>query len=239
MHKTSSFASISIWRVCFLFSAIILYACEDNTNVKQQRGVRRTVKPSSTSGSISLTKYQKVGNGLKEAPPWISNQDLNVMRLHEEDTLKGYRNGNEFIARGVWIERRERGWFLIVNEFALNYPTQFTYDGQRVEIPLGDQLNGQSKLDRTFEDSSARWLIPSSTFVRGKTSVWESDNLFSIEMLDWRVKPYKKNTTVFQVTGVATGRLLAYFKDNQNVQGWITGRFENVPVRYMGDPSAW
>ena len=58
-------------------------------------------------------------------------------------------------------------------------------------------------------------------------------------MLDWRVKPYKKGGDAFQVCGVATGRLLSYFKDAQNIQGWVTGRFEDVPVRYMGNPSAW
>ena len=217
----------------------MLVACEDNNPVTQQRGVRRAVQTSSSSGSISLAKYQQAGNGLKEAPPWISNQDLSVMRLHEEEALKGYRNGNEFTARGIWIERRERGWVLVLNEYALNYPTQFTFDGQRLELPLGDTLNGQVKLRRTFEASEARWLIPSSTFVRGKTRIWEAENLFSIEMLDWRVKPYKSGGAAFQVAGVATGRVLAYFKDSQNIQGWVTGRFEEVPVRYMGDPSRW
>jgi len=239
MHTTSPSAPTSSLIICLLLSTGLFSACEDDTQVTQQRGVRRVVSKAPSNGSISLAKYQKVGNGLKEAPPWISNQDLSVMRLHEEDGLKGYRNGNEFVARGVWIERRERGWFLILNEYALNYPTQFAFDGQRVEIPLGLNVHGQLKLHRTFEHSSARWLIPNSPLVRGKTNLWETENLFSLEMLEWRVKPYKKGGGAFQVAGVATGRLLSFFKDSQNIQGWMTGRFEGIPVRYMGNPSAW
>ena len=237
MH-TQNLITLSLSTLLCALSISAMSGCEEEQTYTQQRSVRRPVSTNSNSG-ISIAKYHQAGDGLKDAPIWIKNQDLSALRHREDTELEIYRNGNNYNPRGAWIERRERGWFLVLNEYALGYPTQFVLDGQRVELPLGESLNAQSKIQHTLEESQGRWLIPSSTFVRGKTNTWETENLFSVELLEWSVKPYQTGKGAFQVAGKATGRLLAFFKDSKNVQGWVTGRFESIPVRYMGDPSAW
>lgn len=219
-------------------SLMMVGGCEEEIpmqNVSRPRAVNQSVG----TARVSTAQYQVEGLGPKEAPPWIKDQDVSVMRLYCREDPKGYRNGNTFEPKDVWIERREDGWYLILNEMKLTHPTQLTLEGQRVELPLGDQIDGQLKVRRSFEDSVARWQLPSDTFVLGKTRTWSSENHFAVELLDWRVKPYQKSGGAFQVAGSASGRLVTHFLDSKGVEGWVMGRFEEIPVRYMGDPSAW
>lgn len=216
-------------------------ACEEEeAPVSQQRSVVRAVRPSSNAipNAIDLSKYQQVGNGPIKAPDWIASQDKSLMRRYSINEPTGFRNGVEFTPKGVWIERREAGWFLVLNEQALAYPTELLSKGQRVEIPLKGEPSAQLQNQSSSEESLAQWRIPSSP-MPGKTKEWESKSEYSLELLQWQVAPYDNQKGVFQSAGKASGRLMIQFIDNQGVQGWLVGKFEDVLVRYMGDPSKW
>jgi len=188
--------------------------------------------------AVDLSVYRKIGNGPAKAPDWISSQDFSLMRRYSLNAPTGFRNGNEFTPKGVWVERRESGWFLVLNEKALDYPTQLIYSGERIEIPLTGDPSGQYQIQVERSQSEATWRVPSSP-LPGKTSKWESKSDFSLELLQWSIKSYDTKGPVFQEAGKASGRLMIQFIDDKGVQGWVVGKFEDVLVRYMGNPAAW
>jgi hypothetical protein len=217
-----------------------LLACEEHevaSNVRQPL-VNRSAVVSKPSNTIDLAKYRKAGNGPMKAPDWIASQDLSLMRRYSLNKPTGFRNGVEFSPKGIWVERREAGWVLVLNEEKLTYNTQLKLKGQRVEVPLEGQPNAQFQLQRTAEQSEAKWRIPSAS-IEGKTRQWDAKGDYSVEILQWSVKPYNPKGPVFQVAGKVSGRLMVQFIDDQGIQGWVVGKFENVMSRYMGDPTKW
>ncbi len=240
-------AKLSIWGLSkwglgglCLLSTCFLGCEEEKTQVRPQRSVARAV-PTNTSAipnAVDLSKYQQIGNGPSKAPDWIASQDISLMRRYSINEPTGFRNGVEFTPKGIWIERREAGWVLVLNEENLAYPTELISRGQRVEILLKGEPSSQLQNQSNSEESQAQWRIPSSP-MPGKTKEWESKSEYSLELLQWQVKPYNKSKGVFQAAGKASGRLMIQFVDNQGVQGWLVGKFEDVLVRYMGDPAQW
>ena len=211
--------------------------CEEEVVEAPRRGSRRAVR-AQARGGIDLSRYNRPGKGPKDAPDWIQSQDFSLMRRYSQDTLKGFRNGNEFTPADVIFERREGGWFLILNEVALTFPTQLAFAGERIEIPLTSEPSGQLREQKGKGESRAAWRLPRSQTV-GQTRKWDAESLYSVELLEWKATPYKPAGDVFQVVGTATGRLMAHFSDSAGVQGWVVGRFENARIRYMGNPNKW
>lgn len=220
--------------------SLSFFACEEEEVQQrvQPRSTAQTQTSSSNGTSINLSKYNEAGNGPSKAPDWIASQDISLMRRYSINQPTGFRNGVEFSPKGIWIERREAGWVLVLNEEALSSPTQLVSKGQRVEILISGEPSSQLQEQKTSEQSQAHWRIPSSNMI-GKTREWESKSEYSLELLQWRVKPYNSQSGVFQEAGRASGRVMIKFVDNQGVQGWLVGKFDDVLVRYMGDPSKW
>ena len=139
-------------------------ACEEEQQVRPQRRaiVRPKPRVSKIPNAVDLTKYGKSGNGPMKAPDWISSQDFSLMRRYSLNAPTGFRNGNEFSPKGIWVERREAGWFLIMNEEALDFSTQTTMRGERVELPLSGEPSAQYRAQVETAKSDAAWRIPSS-----------------------------------------------------------------------------
>lgn len=225
----------SRWVLLLMLS---LFGCEEEEVTQAPRRSVTRIQAKTQANGIDLTKYSTAGNGPKDAPDWIQSQDFSLMRRYSQDPLKGFRNGNVFEPQEVIFERRERGWFLVLNEVSLKYPNQLYFEGERIEIPLPDEPTDQLREKRGGKESAAVWRLPASQ-TRGQTRLWEAESNYSLELLEWDVTPYKKNGDVFQVTGKASGRIMAYFVDAAGAQGWMVGRFENAKVRFLGDPSQW
>ena len=246
MNSNNISPSIRSHQFSILITLCILslstFACEEEqvTPTNPQRTIVRAVKTTSSviPNAVDLSKYQQLGNGPTKAPDWIASQDIRLMRRYSINEPTGFRNGVEFTPKGVWIEHREAGWVLVLNEEALAYPTELLSRGQRVEIPLRGKPSAQLQNQSNSEESQAQWRIPSSP-MPGKTKEWESRSEYSLELLQWKIKPYNVKKGVFQVAGKASGRLMIQFVDNQGIHGWVVGKFEDVLVRYMGDPSKW
>lgn len=215
-------------------------ACEEEQqNVSSRRAVvqpKRVV--SDVPNAVDTSKYTLAGNGPMKAPDWISSQDFSLMRRYSLNAPTGFRNGNEFTPKGIWIDRREAGWVLVLNEEALSFPTETLMRGERVEIPLTGDLSAQYRTQVEVSSSDASWRIPSSN-IPGTTALWENQSEYMLELLQWSIKPYRSGGDVFQIAGEASGRLMARFTDEKGVQAWVVGKFERVPVRYMGDPNRW
>ena len=234
LYLQRSFIASSIIAYCFLI------ACDEpeQTTSPRRPVVQRSKVVQTSSNTVDLSKYNRMGNGPLKAPDWIASQDLSLMRRYSLNAPAGFRNGVEFKPQGVWIERREAGWVLVLNEVALAYPEELILKGQRVEIPFEGEPNSQFQLQRTTEESKASWRIPAAP-IQGKTKVWNTKSEYSVELLQWSVAPYDPKKGVFQAAGKATGRLMIQFIDQQGVQGWIVGKFEDIMIRYMGDPNRW
>ena len=223
-----------------LVASSVFLACEEEEVAISTRPVvvQSKEKASTSQNHIDLTPYHQAGNGPTKAPDWISSQDLSLMRRYSLNAPTGFRNGNEFTPKGLWIERREAGWVLVMSEHALAYPTQLTLKGQRVEILLDGTPSGQFQVQVSNEDSKASWRIPASS-IAGKTKLWDAKSEYSLELLQWFVKDYNPKGSVFQQAGKASGRLMIQFVDDQNIHGWLVGKSDNIRVRYMGDPNKW
>lgn len=233
-HNLRSFLVVTFITCCFMA------ACEEPepSTVARRPVVKQNNIVTQSANTLDLSKYNRMGNGPLKAPDWIASQDLSLMRRYSLNIPAGFRNGVEFKPKGVWIERREMGWVLVLNEEALAYPEELILKGQRVEIPFEGEPNAQFQLQRTTEHSKASWRIPSAP-IQGKTRIWDTKSEYSVELLQWSIAPYNPKGGVFQKAGKASGRLMIQFIDQQGVQGWVVGKFEDVMVRYMGDPSKW
>lgn len=224
--------------VTILTISLIAFACEEEETIQRPVVSRAIVQKAATQNQVDLSKYNQAGNGPTKAPDWIASQDLSLMRRYSLNEPNGFRNGVEFKPQAIWVEHRESGWVLVMNEYPLSYPTQLTMKGQRVEILLNGEPSAQYQTQVNNEESKATWRIPSSK-IEGKTKAWVAKSEYSLELLQWFVKPYDTKGPVFQEAGKASGRLMIQFVDEQNVQGWLVGKFDNVLVRYMGDPAKW
>ena len=213
-----------------------LMACEEESTYSKP--TRRSVGTYKKSNRNQAVQYNQVGNGPQRAPDWISNQDPNVIRRFTNKAVSGFRNGNTFEPKSIVIEQREMGWYLVINEHALSYPTQLMFKGQRIEIPLQKQPSDEFRQQASFAESKSEWRIPTGHVV-GKTLPWIAESAYTIEILEWETKPYQKQKGVFQVAGQATGRVVIHFVDVSGIQGWVSGRFEQITVRYMGNPEYW
>lgn len=231
--KRLSFIGLTL--CAFVVSGLI--ACDAETSTTKRP--TRTVRSKQSNATKSSSKnYHQAGNGPQKAPDWISSQDLNVIRRFTNKPLSGFRYGNLFKPQANFIEQGEMGWKLIVNENKLSYPSTPVLSGQRIEIPLNQMPSNEFRQQASFETSKALWRLPTGAVI-GKTNSWISESSYTVEILEWNVKPFQKNKSPFQIAGSATGRLVVHFLDGSGIQGWVAGRFENIPVRYMGNPSHW
>jgi hypothetical protein len=225
---------LTLGLILFCLPLFGFVSCEDDQEASKPK--LTSLKKNMTSGT--LTQYHRPGNGLQEAPDWISSQDLNMMRRYTNKAVTGFRNGHAFDPKEIWIERGERGWRLILLESKLKYPTDTLYRGQRVIIPLRSEPSNELRQQVNFGDDSSEWRLPKSK-IPNKTSPWVAQNAHILELLEWELKPFDPSGESVQLLGQATGRLVIYFKDDLSIQGWVAGRFEDVPIRFIGDPKFW
>ena len=137
----------------------------------------------------------------------------------------------------IFLEQGEQGWKLVLNEKDFRFKNDPFYQGQRIEIPLLSELSSDFKQTATFDTSRALWRIPTRQF--GKTQKWNSQNAHMLEILEWEPGRYDPQGPVIQISGQATGRIMIHFRDEEGVEGWVFGRFEKIPIRYLGNPILW
>jgi|GEM_PF-2416046 len=211
-----------------------LPACEDDAPTGQPTPRRRAA--TAAAPAAPAAPDARPGEGPQEAPDWVKGLDPNMMRRANQ-APEGYRRGHVFNPH-VLIERGEGGWRLLLLERPLKADAQLTFEGQRVEIDLEREPSNELKQSADFEASRARWRLPSGD-VEGRTEAWRAAGAYTIELLDWSVEPFDPRAHPVQVRGRASGRVMLYFKDEGGAQGWVVGRFEGAPVRYLGDPARW
>ena len=217
-------------------SALALLGCEEE-QVNTQRGVRRPAASRATSQrSAQLTAYTTPGAGPQESPDWIKSLDPNMMRRSQKE-LEGFRYGHPFNPSAL-IERGESGWRLVLTEQPLASPSELIHQGQVVELPLKGEPTAQFQQSGQFETSEVSWRLPKSE-TPSDTKLWPAKSAYLLELIKWEVSPYSPKGGAFQQAGRASGRLMLRTRDEQGVEGWVVGRFDDVLVRYVGDPSAW
>ncbi len=209
--------------------------CEDDIPVGPGPQ-RRAVVAATQRGGGDTSSYTRVGAGPQEAPDWVKSLDPNMMRRANQ-APEGYRYGHAFNPHAV-IERGEGGWRLLLLERPLKADEQLIFEGQRVEIDLEREPSNELKQSADFDTSRARWRLPLGE-VEGQTVEWRAASAYTLELLEWSLEPFDPRAHPAQVRGRASGRVMLHFKDDEGVQGWVVGRFEDAPVRYVGDPKLW
>jgi hypothetical protein len=210
--------------------------CEGEPPAGQPAPSRRAVQAPPTRGALDTSAYTRAGEGPQEAPDWVKSLDPNMMRRANQ-TPEGYRYGHPFNP-SVLIERGEGGWRLVLLERPLEADEQLRFTGQRVEIDLERDPSNELKQSADFDTSRARWRLPLGE-VEGQSVEWTAQSAYTLELLEWTLEPFDPKGHPVQVRGRASGRVMLHFKDEAGVQGWVVGRFEEAPVRYLGDPELW
>lgn len=210
--------------------------CEDDTPVGQATPSRRAARATAARPSVDTSAYTSAGAGPQEAPDWVKSLDPNMMRRANQ-APEGYRYGHIFNP-SVLIERGEGGWRLLLLERPLEADEQLRLLGQRVEIDLEREPSDDLKQSADFDTSRARWRLPLGE-VEGQSVEWRAQSAYTLELLEWSLEPFDPQGHPVQVRGRASGRVMLHFKDDEGVQGWVVGRFEDAPVRYLGDPQRW
>lgn len=209
-------------------------SCEEEP-VARRTPVRRA-RAAAPVVTDELAKYTSPGNGLQVAPDWIKSLDPNMMRRSNQP-LEGFRLGHA-IKPSALIERGEMGWRLVLVEDLSSDPTQTMFKGQRVEIPFKGAPTSLYKQSGRFEEGDVEWSVPKSLTLNDLRP-WKAETEYLLELNHWDVQPYDPQAGAFQKAGKASGRLMLRARDDLGAEGWVVGRFDEILVRYIGDPSLW
>jgi len=209
-------------------------SCEEEPVLR--RRTTRSVAKTAPKVATGLMKYNSPGNGLQVAPDWIKSLDPNMMRRSNQP-LEGFRFGHALHPTAI-IERGEMGWRLVLVEEAPASPLQTQHVGQRVEVPFKGEPTSLYKQSGDFKERDVEWSVPKS-LTPNDLRPWKVETEYLLELNQWTVKPFDAKGEPFQEAGKASGRLMLRAKDDQGVEGWVVGRFDEAVVRYIGDPARW
>lgn len=157
--------------------------------------------------------------------------------------LMGSANGHKFEPKAIYFEPEKKGWKLSIGDKPLEKPTAFSPSGsQTIYISLNTpKLAAGKKLTKAMKygDGFFQIVQPEN---QEKTTSWNTDNAYYLEITKWDVKPYDAKAGMFQQAGTASGKLYVVHKASESLakKGFktsgVAGTFTDAVVRYRGEP---
>ena len=195
-----------------------------------------TTAPSASAAptaSVDPSKSPKLG---ADAPEWKLVAKPSAADVTKGD-VKGSANAHQFDAKQIYIEPGLSKWTLVIADQALDKPTGFLPTGaQSIKVDFTDATPAKGKKyqkDLKYGDGYFQIAQPKDPT---KTTSWNADNSFYVEITDWDVKPYDPKK-MFQEAGKASGKVYVAYKGFGDFKSsGVAGEFKDVVVRYMGEP---
>lgn len=157
--------------------------------------------------------------------------------------VTGSANGHKFEPKTILFEPEKKGWRLSLTDKEIDKPTDFTKSGsQTIHISLNEKkLAAGKKLTKAMKYGDGFFQIVQPED-KEKTTSWNTDNAYYVEITKWDVKPYDKSQSSSQVAGTASGKIYVVHKASESLakRGFKTsgaaGTFTDAVVRYRGEP---
>jgi hypothetical protein len=150
--------------------------------------------------------------------------------------VKGMANDRSFEAKTIYFEPSFGKWCLVIGDIALKEPTSLLMDAQAININLDEPPAVGKKYTHQMKFGGGYFHIQKSDKREDMTS-WNADNTYVLEITKWDIKPYDTKGKMYQVAGLASGRIYIVYKGGTDIKNsWAAGTFTDVPVRYMGKP---
>ncbi len=221
----------------FVLSIILLMltACQEEEvtqSAPRNRGFNVTT-PQSAATQIITLQPEIAGEGPKDVPDWLKNQEVSLLRRYATEQITGYLNGNQFQVKSVHFDWTNDGWLLVLSDVELKNELDLIPSGNRIEILLSGKPGNEFTEQQAFGQSKAEWKILKEF---GKSYRWDAQSAYLLEVQDWQISAFDPNANAIQKAGVANGRLQVHFKNQAGVQGWVNGKFDQAMVRYLGNP---
>lgn len=214
---------------------LTLTACQEEEveqTAPRNRGFNVTT-PQSVATQIITLQPEIAGEGPKDVPDWLKNQEISLLRRYATEQITGYLNGNQFQVKSVHFDWTNDGWLLVLSDVELKNELDLIPSGNRIEILLSGKPGNEFTEQQAFGQSKAEWKILKEF---GKSYRWDAQSAYLLEVQDWQISAFDPNANAIQKAGVANGRLQVHFKNQAGVQGWVNGKFDQAMVRYLGNP---
>ncbi len=228
------YAFISV--VFLALTSLGLMSCqeEEEQSAPRNRGFNVSNTQTPTTSVVSNLQPDLSGEGAKDAPDWLKNQEVSLLRRYATEQISGFLNGNAFQVKSVHFDWTNDGWVLVLSDIELKNELDLIPSGNRIEILLSGKPGNEYIEQQPFGKSKAEWKILKEV---GKSYRWDAQSAYLLEVQDWQVSAFDSNLSAIQKAGVANGRLQVHFKNQAGVQGWVNGKFDQAMVRYLGNPA--
>jgi hypothetical protein len=231
--KHSLFSIVVFW----VLLSLVLMSCQEDEvehSAPRNRGFNVSTPQITTNQIVSNLQPDISGEGPKDVPDWLKNQEVSLLRRYATEQITGYLNGNAFQVKSVHFDWTHDGWVLVLSDIELKNELDLIPSGNRIEILLSGKPGNEYIEQQPLGKSKAEWKILKEV---GKSYRWDAQSAYLLEVQDWQVSAFDPNLSAIQKAGVANGRLQVHFKNQAGVQGWVNGKFDQAMVRYLGNPA--
>jgi hypothetical protein len=185
------------------------------------------------TSTVDPSKQPKLG---ADAPEWKLVAKPTAADVTKGD-ITGSANLHKFDVKQIYIEPGLSKWTLVLADQALDKPTGFLPTGaQSIKIDFSADMPAKGKkYDKALKYGDGYFQVAQPKDPT-KTTSWNADNSFYVELTAWDVQPYDAKK-MFQEAGKASGKVYVAYKGFGDFKNsGVAGEFKDAVVRYMGEP---